>query len=217
MDISAGLILKLAIVTEGVLLAISLVWASFRNPGVSTSLTLEAFINGLIATGPLVAFNFAVFIILARRARYQVYRRFLESAVFPLCKALNWWIAIPVALLAGFGEEIFFRVMLYPELEQIGGSIFAAVLSSYLFAHLHFLGRAKEYLPVLLLYFLFGLYFCYIAHFKYSPAAAIVAHAVYDYVVIIFIKYVEIPFHPLGPDKTALSGDSELSAVVSEE
>ena len=197
MELNGSLILKLAIVTEGALLAVSLIWAWFSPPTQAVILSWTSCYRGILATGPLLAFNFGVFIVLARNPRYSVYRNFLEYAVFPLCRVLNWWIAIPIALLAGFGEEIFFRLMLYPALEGVMGALLAAILSSYLFAYVHFIGRAREFFPIVLLYFLFGLYFCFLAHFHAGVGEAIIAHALYDYLVILFVKYIEIPHHPL--------------------
>lgn len=200
MELKGSLILKLAIITEGLLLACSLIWAWFFPPDRPVVINTQVLIHGVYATGPLLAFNFGVFIVLARNPKYQIYRKFLEYAVFPLCGALNWWLAIPVALLAGFGEEIFFRLMLYPAIESSLGPLLAAVISSFLFAYMHFIGRAKDFIAIVLLYFLFGLYFCYLSHFHAGVGVAIIAHALYDYIVILFVRYVEIPHHPLLRD-----------------
>jgi len=73
------------------------------------------------------------------------FHRFKIEIVYPLAKNLNWFHALVIAILAGVGEELFFRGLL---VEETG-----VIISSVLFSVLHFFPAVKEYYSIAIIYF----------------------------------------------------------------
>jgi len=188
--IPQNIVIKFAIISECLLFALALAWGYLRNIPLEYKGTELDVVTGISATGPLIAFNFGVFAVLANQGpRYKIYREFRDQVVYPLCANLNFLSAVLLGILSGIGEEFFFRGIINIELSRIFPEILAISLGSFIFAYIHFIGSVRRFLPVLLLYFLFGLYFSYIFQANGSLLVPIITHALYNISAILFIRH----------------------------
>lgn len=187
------IVLIAALVSEGVMLLLTLLWSHFRGVGIELSFSSSALLGGLKATGPLLVFNFGVFVILINRSRYSIYREFFNEIIVPLCGNLNFVTIAFVALAAGIGEEFMFRALINTELSGLLGTIPGVIIGSFLFAYVHFIGIAIRFWPIVLFYFLFGLYFSYLYLMDENILIVVIAHAGYNFVAMNYVRYVAYP------------------------
>mgnify|MGYP003345214224 CR=1 FL=1 len=68
------------------------------------------------------------------------------------------------------------------------GQLFAALVSSTLFAYVHFIGNLKRFGGMLPLYTFVGLYLWAVMQLTGSLSAAMVAHGVYNFLAIVLIR-----------------------------
>lgn len=190
--IAARTVLQAAFLTESLLLIAALSWAYLREIALPVTPDASTLRQGFLASGPLLVFNFAVFGILANQGpRYKLYRRFREEVVRPICRNLTPLQALFIALLSGISEEIFFRGVLNQEFAQFLTPLGGAALGSLIFAYIHFIGAAKLFAPVVLFYFLFGLYFSYLTVSSGSLVPAIIAHILNNFLAVILLRYLD--------------------------
>lgn len=182
-------VLQAALISETILFVIALTWAYFRNIDLHLLPSHAQFVTGLYASGPIIAFNFALFVILIRRKKYVVYQKFFEEVVAPLCANLNIVSALLVSLAAGIGEEVLFRGILNPELASLLGETVGIALGAFVFAWIHFIGNVRAYWQVFLFYYLFSLYFSYLVLDTANLPVAITCHATYDFAAILYVRY----------------------------
>lgn len=188
------LVVKLAIITESFFITASLLWAFFSDLSFSVELSRGAIMYGLVACAPMLIFNILVFGYLSREGSpYPIYGEFKRAVVIPLCGNLELMSASLLALSSGVAEELFFRGALFSELSRWLPLTVSAALVAALFSYVHFIGVFARYWQVALCYFFFGLYFCAIVVVSKSLLSAIVAHALYNFLVICYLRYVEIP------------------------
>jgi membrane protease YdiL (CAAX protease family) len=90
-----------------------------------------------------------------------------------------------LAILSGFGEELFFRGVFNGLLSSTVGLLPAALLSSFLFAYVHFIGQVKRFGGLLPLYTLVGLYLWLIHLYHGSLLMVMITHGVYNFVVMV--------------------------------
>ena len=109
----------------------------------------------------------------------QVYE-FNSRFVLPFAKNLSLRQSAIVSLAAGVGEELFFRGLLQP-LVGVG-------ISGLAFSVMHFGAHAKRYPIVLVLYFGISCGFGGIYHLTESLWSVIVAHTVYDLIILMFLR-----------------------------
>jgi len=191
-------IIFLTLVSEGGLFSLALLLGFCFSVSLEIRLVSEEILQGIWATFPLLAFNLGIFVVLSRRQPYQQYRDFLDDVVFPLCAQLSAPYALFVSIAAGIGEEFFFRGILPEVLRGYLPVTLIAVLTSFLFSYIHFIGNFHRFRGLVLLYFMIGLYFYYLANESAGLVAATVCHIFYDFIVISYIHYIEIPYHSLS-------------------
>jgi hypothetical protein len=97
--------------------------------------------------------------------------------------------ALVIAILSGFAEELLFRGALNTVLEQRAGVLVAALVTSALFAAVHFIGLFKRFGGMIPLYTAVGLYLWLLHYELNSLTAVMVTHGVYNFVAIVLIRY----------------------------
>lgn len=183
-------VLKVALIAEGAIILLSMLWSNLRQIQLPLDFTSQNLLMGVKASGPIIAFNFGIFAVLANRnVKYNVYRTFRDQVVMPICAKLDVPSALAISLLSGTAEELFFRGVLLLELEPICGITFACVISSAIFAYVHFIGMVRHYLPLLIFYFLFGLYFAYVSLKTGNLVPVMTSHALYNFIAILYMRY----------------------------
>ncbi|HEX5471658.1 MAG TPA: CPBP family intramembrane glutamic endopeptidase [Lacipirellulaceae bacterium] len=177
----------MAVIVEGGLAIIALVFAWIfhvplreRFPTVGMPL-IVAIIRGLLATLPMLA----VFWLLVnsespslRQLRGQV--EWLIREMFPTGSIGQFAM---VAILAGVGEELLFRGALQMKIGAWTTPVIGLVIASLLFGLAHALSK---------LYFLFavvvGVFLGWLALEYHDLAAPMVAHAMYDFVALVYLS-----------------------------
>ena len=174
-------IILFTLVIEGILVGAFLLWASWRQVAFPGVVTRAHLISGALAALPLLAFNFLLFSEMANRLpQLEPCRAFRDQILVPLAKELSLVGALIVSCAAGVGEELFFRYFLQTEV----GIIF----SSLLFAVLHFGPVVKDYCFIASLYFGYGVYFGAVFSFSENIWVPIVAHSLYDFAALIYLR-----------------------------
>ncbi len=145
--------------------------------------------TGLLATLPLFI-GYALVLLWVKKAPSSVYARFQTEVVVPLCREISFPLACVLALLSGFGEELFFRGALSAVITaSLGESAYAPVLSmiitSVLFAWVHFIGQERRFGTLIPLYALAGGYLWFVVALTSSLLPAMVCHGVYNLVVML--------------------------------
>jgi membrane protease YdiL (CAAX protease family) len=171
-------IVAVTAVVEGLLALLFVVWHAVRPSEFSwIPRGVEVLRGGALAL-PLLTVNLLLFHP-AFLKRLSELARFRAEVIAPLVRLLppsSFWV---ISLLAGVGEELFFRGVLLTE--------FGIVLSSAAFALLHFGTAAKRFPFVVVLYFAVGLYFAAVAQ-HFSLWSAVFCHAIYDVVVLYVVR-----------------------------
>lgn len=184
-------ILKLCLVSELALLAIYFLWVIiFKNLNyfdLSSFHDLNNILFGILAAFPVLFVNLVIpkyfggvlKSLFSENITWQ-FLDFKQNVVSPLVKALDTPSALVVSILAGTCEEFFFRDLL---LEETG-----ILVSSALFALLHFGTQAKKYYAVALIYFIYGIYFALLKQYFGNMAVPVICHIVYDFLIIFFMN-----------------------------
>jgi membrane protease YdiL (CAAX protease family) len=180
-------IIAAAAATEGLLVIVSYIFAGLLEvwPNWNASLTQCAL--GVALAVPLLIMNELLWRFSLTRPG-SVYARFSREVVVPLCKQLTPGLALLVALASGFGEELFFRGVLNQVAIANLGPTAAALITSSLFAYVHFIGNVKRFAGMLPLYSAVGLYLWFVEHYSGSLCAVFVTHAAYNFVTIVRIR-----------------------------
>ena len=186
-------VLLTALVSEVLLAGLALLWAGLASIEIELRYSWPMLVVGLAATLPLAIVNLLVFFSAAAKRRERVFRRFVVEVVLPLCGDLRALDALWIGLLAGVGEELFFRGVMNPALARALGLPLGAAAGSFLFAYVHFIGRGREYWPLVLFYTLFGLYFSVLVVACRNLLPAMIAHALYNFLAILYVRYRELP------------------------
>lgn len=184
-------VLAVALISEGALALLALLWAFFAGVRLPLHIDARLVLIGACAAAPLAILNFLTFFAGARRR--TIFRRFVEEVVVPVCAGLTVTDAALVALAAGIGEELFFRGVMNPVLCAFLGAPAGVLLASALFAYAHFIGRAREYRLLIVFYTVFGVYFSCLVLLWSDLTPAIVCHALYNFLAILYVRYREAP------------------------
>lgn len=187
MKASRQRILVATILAEGLLLTIATIWIYLGQININFQLTVRQVVIALIAIVPLLFFNWILFW-KQKGSAQLVYEEFLRKYIFPLCRVQTLFSAIVIALFSGLAEELFFRaVLLNVGINWLGLGL-SLVLTNSLFAYVHFLGTLRRYWRISIFYFLFGCYFSFLYVFLDSYWVPAIAHAAYNFTVIIVVR-----------------------------
>ena len=163
------------------LVAVYCLWALYRSAIYPLNITINTTLIGLLIPLPIIAVNIVLFCSpLTHLKVLSASNRFINNVVKPFINDLSVPAAIIISAAAGIGEELFFRGLLQTEL--------GLVLSSLLFSILHFGLAVKEFKFMAFLYFVIGLYFGWFLIITNSLWALCVAHAAYDFIVIVYMR-----------------------------
>ena len=181
-------ILSAALLSEGLLtlVAYGIYWLTGLSPAFSTS--VNHIVLGAVAAVPLLLLNHIIWRWSLKHPQ-TVFARFSREIIVPLCARISPPLAFTVAVLSGFAEELLFRGALNQVLIESVGTGLAAVISSALFAYVHFIGNLKRFGGMLPLYTGVGLYLWGVTCVTGSLTAAMVAHGVYNFLAIVTIRH----------------------------
>lgn len=182
MQYSRAHILLLSVGLEGGLALIYLLWAHWRGVGGYRFFTASELMFSVLACLPLFALNFFLFGPLSHK--YSALRscfEFKEKVVKPLADQLNHIDSLVVAVMAGVGEEFFFRGVLQNEV--------GIIVSSILFSVLHFGPSVTKFLFIALIYALIGVYFGFLYWQSQTLWVPVLTHAIYDYFALLYMRY----------------------------
>ncbi len=179
-------ILILSFLLEGVLALVFFIWAKYRGFEFSPMPQAWELGYGIAFAIPLFILNLILFG--SEDSRFAFLRscfEFKDQVVRPLAQTLDVGSSIAVALCAGIGEELFFRGVVQTEY-----GLFAASVS---FSLLHFGTATRKYLMIATLYAAIGMYFGLLAQYFSSLWVPVIAHACYDLIALIYLRYFETP------------------------
>jgi len=193
-------IISVTIILEGLLVIAFAAWAHYTQYPFDILPSISQVFYGIAYCIPLLVLNFVLFGPPARNLRsLDSLRKFCNEIIKPLADKFDTVTALAVSIAAGLGEELFFRGLLQQEFtEFFSSSALALLLSAVLFSLVHFGAYVKNYLAIALIYALIGVYFGVIVLIEESLWPAIIAHASYDFLAIVYLKnvYKVPPKHP---------------------
>jgi membrane protease YdiL (CAAX protease family) len=135
---------------------------------------------GVAATVPMfLAFLVINYLPLPPLARI---RRFFDEVLRPLFQPCSLLELALIALLAGVGEEMLFRAVIQGALDGCLGPWWGLVLASLIFGLLHAIT-----LTYVVLAFLLGLYLGWVWLADGNLLVVIIAHALYDFCVLVYL------------------------------
>jgi len=187
---SRNLILKAAVIGEGGLLVLALGWYFFSETRIPLTYSTPLLFWGIIATIPVFVLNLGCYILSQKfPAHLRQISRFSKEIVIPLCRNLDPFSALVIALLSGICEEVFFRGFLL-DLLRAYFSVETAILgSSLVFAYAHLVGLFRTYWLIFLIYLAIAFYFSFLTLYFSSLLPAIVSHTLYNFVAILYLHY----------------------------
>lgn len=167
---------------EGVLAGIFFIWANLKPYKMVFWPNQEEIITGIFLCIPLFLINYLLFGPLSSKVpALKICYEFKDKVVRPLAESLDYKSSLFIAACAAIGEELFFRGLIQTELGILTASLF--------FSLMHFGPAAKRYALIAFLYFLIGIYFAVIVQFFGGLWTAIITHAFYDYIALVYMKY----------------------------
>jgi len=171
-----------ASVIEIILAVLALVGISYLDLDVTWGISTTSTAIG--AVGALVLFLLnSLLLYLGDRGRYKLlseFSRFRDEIAMPLAARLSNSNALALSVLAGLCEELFFRGFLQPAI--------GIALTGCIFALLHFGPRVKEWKLMAGVYLGVSLFFSSLLVISGTLWAPIVAHTVYDALVLRKLK-----------------------------
>lgn len=180
--------LLIACFFELLLGSISLAWIHFRGLELQGFYCWDSLLRGLLLTLPLLFLNALLYYSTIARNKDSPYAQFFYEYILPLCRVQNTISALCIGIASGFGEELLFRAAMTLELQLHVPQYIVFIIVNVLFAYVHFIGSARKFVRLVLFYFLFGLYFSFIVEFYSDLWAAVICHALYNFIVILSIK-----------------------------
>lgn len=187
-------VLRMAIITESLLALLATVWIWAFSLELGVDFSVDGLLHGVLAALPLLALNIFTFSRLSREdSPWPIYNRFKRSVVFPICGDLTVCSALLLALASGLAEELLFRGALQTQFALWTTPVGGAIVSSALFSYVHFIGSMRQYWQLALFYLFFGLYFAALLIGTGNLLVPTVTHAFYNFVVILYLRYYEIP------------------------
>lgn len=187
----SGLV-RLALLGEGFLVVVALVWQGLREIPMTMGDRLTGILIGLVVAGIMAGVNAWVLCSAPDLSMVRSIRRLYLTTLKPMFGQVRGTEIVVVSLAAGWGEELLFRGVLLPEVGLVG--------SSLIFGLLHTGGRGT---------LAFGAWAAVmggalgqLAVWTGGLMAPVVAHAVYDAAAMSYIRW--------GRDCTAISSQPGL-------
>ncbi len=175
-------IVSRVIAVEGGLIALAWILArAFDRPLFELIVVdWEGVVAGLLATVP----PYAAMVWSTRTTMppFPQVRRDIERLVVPLFRGMSLWDMVLIALLAGVGEEVFFRGLVQPGLTGWIGVWPAVVLTAVLFGALHWITPAYAALAGLV-----GFYLGAFMVVSGNLVVPILVHALYDFLALRYL------------------------------
>jgi membrane protease YdiL (CAAX protease family) len=177
-----NLVVGLAITVEGGLIAAAWLigWALDVSALGRFSFDWEGAAWGLLAAVPMLLGFFAA-------VRYPVgplrsIKKFTDETIRPLMKTCSLIDLLGISVLAGVGEELLFRGVLQEAFSGWMGIWAGVALAAVLFGLLHAVTPSYAVMAAVM-----GVYLGLVFHFTDNLLTAVVAHAVYDFVALIWV------------------------------
>lgn len=175
---------RFACIFEAALSAVALLigWLTNLDPFADFSYSEPALVNGLIATLPVTLLFFALQGL--PYAPLQKIRQLLLETIGAKLHRRDWSDLLILAVIAGFSEELLFRGVLQPWLEQATGMTGGLLLSNLIFALVHAVTPLYALLAMLM-----GVYLGLSLDFGGSRnlLTPMVVHSLYDFVAFVAI------------------------------
>jgi len=176
-------ILIAALITEGlVIIVAAILWGLF-DLTISITPSWYAVRLGVLAAIPLLLLN-EITLRYSQAFPSSTIARFSHEIVVPLCKNVSLGLAALLGILSGFGEELLFRGVLPPLITPYFGDYSAGLISSVLFAWVHFIGQELKFLTVIPIYIVVGFYFWWLYTITGDLVAVMVCHGLHNFLVI---------------------------------
>ncbi len=175
-------IVRLVIAVEAGLIALAwiLAWAFDRPLFDLIVFDWEGVVAGLLGTVP----PYAAMVWSTRTTMppFQQLRRDVERLVVPLFRGMSLWDLALIALLAGVGEEVFFRGLVQPGLTGWVGVWPAVILTSVLFGALHWITPTYAAIAGLI-----GFYLGAFMVVSGNLVVPILVHALFDFLALRYL------------------------------
>jgi membrane protease YdiL (CAAX protease family) len=183
-------IVYLAVVSEGLLLLLAYIIAWTIGATIEWHASRLSIATGCACAIPLLLGNHLLWR-WTKKNPQSVYSRFSQQVVLPLCRSVSIPQAAIIALLSGIGEEALFRGALNLVLIPFAGETTSLIVTSISFAYVHFIGHMRVFGGMLPLYSLVGALLWVIWASTDSLAAVAAAHATYNFLAIVSMKYLD--------------------------
>ncbi len=175
---------RLGVYFEGTLalFALALAWLAGIDPLADIHFELRAVLSGLLLTLPL----YLVFVVSYHHATgpFSTIREFLVNTLGSYLSRCHWGQLAFLAAMAGIGEELLFRGVLQPWMEQAWGTWAGLVISNIIFGMAHAITLLYALLAAMT-----GIYLglCLDFHQERNLLIPIVVHGVYDFLAFMVV------------------------------
>jgi membrane protease YdiL (CAAX protease family) len=180
-------VLSAALIAEGLLVVISLALQYLFDLNVEWNTSPKTILLGTLLIIPPLAVNHFLWGH-SQRATHSIYYRFSQEIIIPLCKHITWQVAVLIAILSGVCEEMLFRGALNSLSLRYTNPALSCLLTSLLFAAVHFIGSFKRYGMMIPLYTAMGAYLWGVHYMLQSLSAVAILHGLYNFIVIVLVK-----------------------------
>ena len=174
-------LLLLAVIVEGLLVTVALVWIQLRGLSVELGALLPGLITGLAAAGLLAWANYLLLRVAPPVEPVEAIRRLYQEMLQPLFAKATPVEIIGISVAAAIGEELLFRGVLQREL--------GIVVASVLFGIAHIGGRTSVVFGVWVM--VMGGALGVLVPLTGGVLASVVAHGVYDVLAISYMRWVK--------------------------
>jgi membrane protease YdiL (CAAX protease family) len=190
----------MAVVVEGglVLLAIGLGWLFDHRPLEHLQLDWHAGLWGLAAALPMLVVFTAM--VCWPIGPLRAIKKFTDTIIRPLMATCTFVDLFGISLLAGVGEEMLFRGLMQDLFSHWINLWLAVILASVLFGLMHAVTPTYALLATLI-----GVYLGVVYVWTGNLLAPIIAHGLYDFVVLLYLAYTP------GPDEPSSAEDAEAA------
>ncbi len=184
MDVTRAAVIRITILLEGVLALAFFVWNYYEGRRLQLIPTFYDISAGIVAVIPLLIINYLLFGTHARKIKLlEPFLHFKEHVVRPLVSILDLKSGLILSCAAGIGEELFFRGIIQAE--------FGIAVASLSFGICHFPLSMRRDRIIVIVYILIGFYFGFLQHFCQTLWVPVIAHSLYDFIALSYMRYFE--------------------------